>query len=93
MVVEVVVAYDVGDDDRRSRVAAYLSRTGVRLQQSVFQCRVPRGGADTLVEGVAALIDERTDVVHVFVQCADCRSKAVQLGQAPPDLGVRYWVV
>ena len=90
---ELLVTYDVSANDDRARLAAYLCRHGVRLQRSVFQCRLESDDAPEFMERLSAFIDPTTDVLHVFRQCGPCGDAAVAFGQAPPDLGVEYWIV
>jgi len=92
-VIDAVVAYDVSNDDARARLAALLSRCGVRLQRSVFAVRLNPDDLDRLVEDMRGLIDENHDVLHLFRQCATCDEAAVEIGQAPPDLHVDCWIV
>ena len=90
---DLTVAYDVAEDDRRARLSALLSKHGMRIQFSVFHCQLEDGGEDKLVEAIRALIDENEDLVHIFPRCADCSGGAVRLGLAREDLDVGYWVV
>lgn len=92
-VVELVVAYDVSDDDDRARLAAYLSHHGVRLQRSVFQCKIPGAELPGFLDALDGFISPDDDVLHVFRQCAPCAGSRHEYGQVPLDLGVRYWVV
>jgi CRISPR-associated endonuclease Cas2 len=90
---EMVVAYDVAADDDRARLAAFLSHSGVRLQRSVFQCLVDSDRVDDFVESLRSFVDEGSDVVHVFRQCSACSDLRHEIGQAPPELGVMYWII
>lgn len=92
-ITEALIAYDISDDDRRARVAAYLSTFGVRLQWSVFHCQVPSGALDEIMAVAKEIIDIETDVIQAFVQCSNCVEASVSIGQVPPDLHVRYWVL
>ena len=89
----VVVAYDIGDDDRRARVAARLSRFGVRIQRSVFDCVVDEDGLAAITSLGEHGIDLDKDVLHVLPQCTTCRDRRAAFGQVDDVLGVLYWVV
>lgn len=91
--IQAIVAYDVSANDDRARLAAYLSRRGVRLQRSVFQCRIEPDELDELLDAIVSIIDPATDVVHVFRQCSTCRDDSIEFGQAPVDLGVECWII
>jgi CRISPR-associated protein Cas2 len=93
-VIGVVIAYDISDDDARAEVAALLSRHGVRLQRSVFQCEL--AGAEELaamLTEVYSRADPNSDVVHMFRQCVACASAKASWGQVRPALDVPYWIV
>lgn len=91
--IDAVIAYDVRDDDVRARLAALLSRRGVRLQKSVFAIRVEATDLDATLDQIRSLIDLDHDVVHLFRQCGACDADAVSLGQVPPDLHIECWIV
>lgn len=92
-VTRVIVAYDVHDDDRRARLAAHLSKVGVRLQRSVFECILDADTLQATMQTVEAIVDLRTDVVHGFRQCAACQDEVVRIGQASEGLDIEYWIV
>lgn len=88
-----VVTYDVADDNRRAKLAARLSRMGVRLQESVFDCELDPASLEDTVDAIAPYVNERTDVLHVFVQCEECVGKRHSFGSAPSHMGEQYWIV
>ena len=49
------VAYDITDDRERGRVDKVLRGYGMRVQKSVFECRLTRWQADKLVAAIEAL--------------------------------------
>ena len=89
----VVVAYDIGDDSRRARVAAALSMWGDRIQQSVFECQLDPKELEEVLDRARRLIDPTRDVFQVFRQCASCRAERVDLGQAGGFEPDPYWIV
>lgn len=89
----VVVAYDISDNHNRARAAARLLHDGARIQRSVFECRIEVDALAEVVAHLGGLLNVNRDTVHVFVQCADCRTGTVRIGQAPPPLDVPYWVL
>ena len=89
----VVVAYDIRDDDRRARVAAMLASHGNRIQKSVFDCVVSPEELATLVESLGNLINHETDVLHMLRQCSDCRAGRVEFGQVDNSLHEWFWVL
>ena len=91
--IDLIAAYDVADDDRRSRLAALLSTMGVRIQLSVFQVQLPEADLDAFVAAIRSVVDENADLVQLLPRCAGCCGEAIDIGLARPDLDVGFWVV
>ena len=89
----VVVAYDIRDNDRRARLAAPLGSYGLRIQKSVFECILETDVLAELVNRAEGLLDLDHDVFHVFPQCADCTGHRHVLGQTKSALHERVWIV
>lgn len=75
-----LVAYDIPDDRRRTRVSKALVRMGQRVQYSVFL--VQRGSAEGVAHVLLPLINPKDDDVRIHSICAACADKTVLLGQA-----------
>ena len=77
-----LVAYDIPDDQRRTKVAKILEDFGDRVQYSVFEMELDHaeqlGEMQSRLEGV---IDPQADSVRVYFLCQGCRSKITILGQ------------
>ncbi len=80
-----VMAYDTPDDRRRYRLAKCLNDYGRRVQYSVFEAALSRQLFDNMVAELRALIDPRTDRVHVYPLCAACAARAVYLGTSATE--------
>lgn len=92
--IHAVVAYDVSGDDVRAKLAAMLSKLGVRLQRSVFFCSFPDADRfDDAVQTLRAMIDVDRDVLHLFRQCSPCGDERIEIGQARPMIDTPYWIV
>jgi CRISPR-associated protein Cas2 len=89
----VIVAYDIGDDARRLRVARMLLGIGIRSQRSVFDCDLSHEELTELVEKLEGHIDLSHDVVQVFAQCSSCASSRIDVGQARTEMDDAFWVV
>src|SRR4051812_41368715 len=50
-----LACYDVADDRERERVADVLEGVGLRVQRSVFECRLTRSARERVLEGLRAL--------------------------------------
>ena len=77
-----VVAYDVRDDRRRTKVAKILEDFGDRAQYSVFEMELDRPERiEALRQRLEKTIDPSEDGVRTYFLCRDCRNKATVLGQ------------
>lgn len=79
-----VVAYDISDDDRRTRVAKHLEGFGERVQLSVFECRLDESELEQLRANVQALTDRREDRIRWYPLCHGCRSGVKWQGPGGP---------
>lgn len=91
--INVIVAYDVRDNDNRAHLAALLGNYGVRLQKSVFECLIEDTALSELLQKTERLIDLDHDVLHVFRQCEPCFSTRHTQGQAKSVLHEFFWIV
>lgn len=64
-----VVAYDIADDRRRSRVAHLLEGYGERVQKSVFECELDQRRETTLRLVLSSLIEDDKDGVRIYRLC------------------------
>ncbi len=68
----IVVAYDITDDKRLPRVAKHCEDYGVRVQYSVFECRLPRELFNAFWEGLKKLMDPKEDRAVAYRICESC---------------------
>ncbi len=78
-----LVAYDIGDNKVRNRLARYLLTLGVRLQKSVFIVEVERHAFKRMVRKLEKLADHKGQVA-VFRLCSGCRKNAIQSNDDTP---------
>lgn len=71
-----IVAYDIGSDNRRARVAAILSAWGDRVQKSIFECEFNDADRTETMGRIEAIIDPSTDIVQAFRQCRPAANTA-----------------
>lgn len=88
-----VAAYDIRQDDRRSRVAALLQAYGDRVQKSVFVLDVELATLAQVRRRAAEIIDPATDSLHWFPQCATCWGGVTFEGQASKPEHELFWAV
>lgn len=89
----VIAAYDVREDDRRSRLAAMLQTLGDRVQKSVFLVTADEPDLTDLRQRALSVIDPDTDSLMFFRQCAGCWGAQVSLGQGHVPDAVTHWAV
>lgn len=77
----IVVSYDIPDDRRRLRLANTLKDFGVRVQYSVFECRLEPPHLEKLRQRLSKLIDPARDSVRLYRFCQDCGEKQEIYGQ------------
>jgi CRISPR-associated protein Cas2 len=83
-----VVAYDIVQDRRRTKVMNTLKNFGLRVQYSVFECELSAPRADELLQRLRSLIDPRRDRIHMYPLCDACFFRSQSIGRdmkQPPD--------
>lgn len=91
-----IVAYDIADDSRRTRVAELLEGRGQRVQFSVFECRLNDREMTRLRRKVAGIADERCDRVRWYPLCGPCSRKTLGIGsdlEADPSGGEGFVIL
>lgn len=68
----VIVAYDVLDRRRLRRIAAMMEQYGVRVQFSVFECRLNKERMTRLLDDIKRVINRRHDKVTLIALCQSC---------------------
>ena len=67
-----VVAYDISDDRRRTRLFKALKRYGTAVQESVFECHLTADQFIKMRRDVEAVIDPSLDQVRYYDLCQQC---------------------
>jgi CRISPR-associated protein Cas2 len=77
-----LVAYDISEPKRLQRVARICEDWGMRLQYSVFECRLEADAFDRFWSELTAVIEPQKDKLTAFKICTKCareiRSYGVQ---------------
>jgi CRISPR-associated protein Cas2 len=79
----ILVAYDIINDRRRTKLHKLLSRFGDAAQYSFFECKITSKQFDQLREAISKLIDHSEDNVRYYQICEQCGSKRYCLGNSP----------
>ena len=78
--VYVVIAYDIADDKRRSRLFKLLSSFGARYQYSVFECYLTPSKLLRLEHEARRILNSRTDKLCIITLCQRCLERRVFVG-------------
>ncbi len=68
----VLVAYDISDDRRRTRVMKLLQGYGQRVQYSVFECDLTPQQYAALRRELRSRLHDRADSVRYYTLCRAC---------------------
>ncbi len=77
----VLIAYDIPDTRRRTRVARILDDVGTRVQYSVFEGRMEETELAATVARLKRTIRPDEDKVRIYRICAGCLKMAQILGE------------
>lgn len=75
-----LVAYDIRAPRRLVRVARYCEDFGMRVQYSVFECRLAGDAFDVFWDGLQELIDPDEDRIVAYKICAACAQNVHEAG-------------
>lgn len=94
---EILVAYDIAttspEGQRRLReVAKICEGYGLRVQQSVFECRIPKHEVRQLIDALRTAINRHTDRVAIYRLREPYENYVTTLGRGP-ELDWRHPVV
>ena len=75
-----IIAYDIADSKRLSRIAKIMEDYGTRVQYSVFEVYADRHVLRQLMVRALIEMDTEKDSVRIYSLCKDCESKLEILG-------------
>ena len=70
-----VVAYDIGDDKRRSKVVKLLESIGTRMNFSVFECMLTDIQYRNMYKQLEKIVVRREDWVNIYPICTECYAR------------------
>lgn len=79
-----VVAYDIPDDKRRTKVHQILLGFGTWTQYSLFECFLTRKQLVLLRSRLAPYLVATEDSVRFYPLCANCVARVETIGGQPP---------
>ena len=87
-----VIAYDIPDDKRRTKIHKILLGYGKWTQYSLFECFLTRKDLVLLRSKLAEHLIAKEDSVRFYPLCANCVSKVETVGGPPPADEVLFLV-
>jgi CRISPR-associated protein Cas2 len=87
-----VIAYDIPDDRRRTKVHQILLGFGKWTQYSLFECFLSRKELVVLRSKLAEHLVAREDSVRFYPLCANCVERVETIGGPPPAEEMIYVV-
>ena len=76
-----IIAYDIVNNNIRTRVMKLLKDYGLRIQDSVFEAKLDLPELNIVIKKVNGLIDSEKDNVRIYPCCLDCENKIKDLGK------------
>ena len=87
-----VVAYDIPDDKRRTKVHRVLSGLGQWTQYSLFECFLTSKERVLLRDKLDAVLKPEEDSVRFYPLCQGCLEKVKTVGGPKPEEPVAFVV-
>jgi CRISPR-associated protein Cas2 len=87
-----VIAYDIPDDKRRTRVHKLLKGFGTWTEYSLFECFLTKKELLLLRARLERHLDAQQDRVRIYMICEGCLSKIETVGLPPPVEATHYLV-
>ena len=75
----IVVAYDITDDHRRTRLFKRLKGFGTPVQYSVFECLIDDQQPKAMQTMMRKTIDTKQDGVRYYRLCESCQAKIITI--------------
>ncbi len=79
-----IIAYDIPDDRRRTKIHKILSGFGTWTQYSLFECFLSKKELVLLKSKLAKHVEATRDSVRFYPVCASCLEKVETVGGEPP---------
>lgn len=87
-----IIAYDIPDDRRRTKVHKILSGFGQWTQYSLFECFLSKKEFVLLKSKLARYLEATQDSVRFYPLCANCLDKVETVGGQPPTEDILFVV-
>lgn len=89
---DIIVTYDIATPDRAgqrrlARIAAVCERYGVRVQYSVFECRLDGIILERLISELQATMNSSQDSIKIYRLAGPAEDLRISLGRSGHDWG------
>lgn len=85
-----IITYDIASNKIRKKIAEILSEYGIRIQYSVFECKLTNRENDELKKELEELDISKNDSVILFPICKNCYEKKVIIGKPYNILNIQF---
>jgi CRISPR-associated protein Cas2 len=87
-----ILAYDIGDNKRRNKIAKLMESLGERVQGSVFEAYLAPDELEKIYKRSQKVMNDKEDSLRVYSLCLACRGRITVKGEGrvtpPPSLVV-----
>lgn len=80
-----LIAYDLSNDKRRTKLHKALCGFGKWTQYSLFECYLNEKELIQLHHKINSIINRQQDNVRIYPLCPTCQKKVETIGSAPPS--------
>ena len=87
-----IIAYDISEDRRRTKIHKILSGFGKWTQYSLFECFLSKKEFILLKAKLAKYLGDPKDSVRFYPLCASCVEKVETVGGEPPTEDIVFIV-
>ncbi|MCP4538877.1 MAG: CRISPR-associated endonuclease Cas2 [Chloroflexi bacterium] len=77
-----IIAYDIPNDKRRTKIARVLEGHGTRVQYSVFESQLTNNQFTALWKELGELVQAKEDSLRAYRLCPPCARWVKTVGQA-----------
>ena len=83
------VSYDIVSDRTRRKVSKILEGYGVRIQYSVFECRLNEKRFQKMYQDIFKVTENEQDgSIRIYMLCKNCENRTVTIGKPMGQLEV-----
>lgn len=87
-----IICYDIDNDKLRNKVSDILEAVGIRVQESVFECKISQNNVNILAEKLAELITT-DDSIIIYPVCKECFKKTLIVGEKKQYHGAKGYLI